>query len=746
VNIPINTQRLFTPASLPPGLTLNATTGVLSGTPTTSGTYTFPIRVTDASYPAQTATQTYTLVVAPNTTVPSITLQPVSQTIDQGQTATFTTASLGGNLTYQWKFNGVNLTNSTGTTSPGSISGATTATLTITNALGASAGSASDAGTYTCYVSNAYGNTTTNGAVLTVSSGPVITITSPGTTSVGVPNIANSLLLTASATSPITTPTVTWSKVSGPGTVTFANANSASTSATFSSTGTYVLAATASDGDLSASTSLTVGAGVAAPTTGTTVVDQLSFTGSLTNDGQAVTGTFGGTTWTRLLSAVSSGTTTVTTSTATPLLNLKTSSNTNSGIQFIWTNSFAFASSGRGTGGSGPSYSGTATDGLSTYTATSTLATAGVTLTNGSEFFPWTVMKDYNAVHDGTDGYASFKFSSSTPMAYTFWVASSYNNGANASSSSTAWPTLINIGGTYSESGAKFTGGTTLLLQGSQSQSSDGTVRYAVGQLSTTGGFVSTYNSSTGLYELNVQVGSGINSTSTGAVLNGLILQAAQVFTVNNAPQVNPGTVSNPVPGTAISLAGTASDDGLPTGSSLTTTWSLASGPASVTFGNANAAATTVTFPQGGTYVLTLSGTDGSATAFQNLTVVVPSTFTPVFSGTTTPAAVVAGTPFQYQIMASGSPTSYSATGLPTGLTLNTSTGLISGSPTVTGVFTVTIYATNASGTASETITITVNSPTDTPTLPQWALILLGALLCAVAIRSVPTAHDPSAS
>jgi K319-like protein len=47
--------------------------------------------------------------------------------------------------------------------------------------------------------------------------------------------------------------TTTWSKVSGPGTVTFQNANAVDTQASFSATGTYVLRITASDGLLSTS-------------------------------------------------------------------------------------------------------------------------------------------------------------------------------------------------------------------------------------------------------------------------------------------------------------------------------------------------------------------------------------------------------------------------------------------------------------------------------------------------------------
>jgi poly(3-hydroxybutyrate) depolymerase len=58
------------------------------------------------------------------------------------------------------------------------------------------------------------------------------------------------------------TPTVTWSKVSGPGTVTFGNASAVDTTASFSTGGVYVLKLTASDGVLSSSDTVTVVAGV----------------------------------------------------------------------------------------------------------------------------------------------------------------------------------------------------------------------------------------------------------------------------------------------------------------------------------------------------------------------------------------------------------------------------------------------------------------------------------------------------
>jgi hypothetical protein len=50
--------------SLPPGLSINPTTGVISGTPTTPGNYAFAVQVTDSSTPPVGATQAYTLHVA----------------------------------------------------------------------------------------------------------------------------------------------------------------------------------------------------------------------------------------------------------------------------------------------------------------------------------------------------------------------------------------------------------------------------------------------------------------------------------------------------------------------------------------------------------------------------------------------------------------------------------------------------------------------------------------------------------
>jgi hypothetical protein len=89
-------------------------------------------------------------------------------------------------------------------------------------------------------------------------------------------------------------------------------------------------------------------------------------------------------------------------------------------------------------------------------------------------------------------------------------------------------------------------------------------------------------------------------------------------------------------------------------------------------------------------------------------------------------ASGTVGVAFSYQITATNNPTSFNATGLPSGLSVNTANGFISGTPTAAGNFSVTISATNASGTGSATLalsiassgsTVSLFSPNDTPSI-----------------------------
>ena len=71
-------------------------------------------------------------------------------------------------------------------------------------------------------------------------------------------------------------------------------------------------------------------------------------------------------------------------------------------------------------------------------------------------------------------------------------------------------------------------------------------------------------------------------------------------------------------------------------------------------------------------------------------------------------ASGTGGLPFSYTITASNSPTSFNTTGLPAGLSINTTTGVISGAATVAGTFNVTLSASNGVGTGSATLTLTM--------------------------------------
>ncbi|WP_237657048.1 ice-binding family protein [Agreia sp. COWG] len=81
------------------------------------------------------------------------------------------------------------------------------------------------------------------------------------------------------------------------------------------------------------------------------------------------------------------------------------------------------------------------------------------------------------------------------------------------------------------------------------------------------------------------------------------------------------------------------------------------------------------------------------------------------------PTSATAGTPYSYTVTASGTPTptfTVSSGALPTGLTLDSTTGVISGTPTTPGSSTFTITATNSIDSDSETYTVVTGSPTPT--------------------------------
>lgn len=94
----------------------------------------------------------------------------------------------------------------------------------------------------------------------------------------------------------------------------------------------------------------------------------------------------------------------------------------------------------------------------------------------------------------------------------------------------------------------------------------------------------------------------------------------------------------------------------------------------------------------------------------------------PVISSATADTAVL-GTAFSYAIGASPAATSFNASGLPAGLSIDSTSGIISGTPGVTGTFPVTLHAANNSGSGSAILMLQVvsNVPPAAPGSPALA-------------------------
>lgn len=116
--------------ALPPGLTLNTSTGALSGTPTTFGVYNFTVMVTDATYsPGSTAgmkTVSCSITIQPGT--PTLTVKCPSATATVGVAYSSSVVATGGTAPYTYAlYNSVLPPGLTLNASTGAIAGTPTA-------------------------------------------------------------------------------------------------------------------------------------------------------------------------------------------------------------------------------------------------------------------------------------------------------------------------------------------------------------------------------------------------------------------------------------------------------------------------------------------------------------------------------------------------------------------------------------------------------------------------------------------
>lgn len=122
---------------------------------------------------------------------------------------------------------------------------------------------------------------------------------------------------------------------------------------------------------------------------------------------------------------------------------------------------------------------------------------------------------------------------------------------------------------------------------------------------------------------------------------------------------------------------------------------------ATLTLGN-------VAFDGGGVFTVLVSNPGGSVTS--NPATLTVNPVAPVINSPTAVTAIL-GRSFLFQVSSTATSATYAATGLPAGLLINTTSGAISGIPTASGVFPVSVTATNVTGSDTRTLTITVNPP-----------------------------------
>ena len=174
--------------ALPTGLTLGASTGIISGTPTTAGTYSFTVMLTDSIGGTATAPLSIIINVAPSITTTALPSGEVGVAYSQTIVAT------GGTTPYTWSI-------SVGALPPG---------VSLAPSTGIISGMPTTAGTYsfTAKVTDIAGGIATKALSITILAAPSITTAS-------VPNGEVSIAYSKTLAATAGTPPYTWSISAG---------------------------------------------------------------------------------------------------------------------------------------------------------------------------------------------------------------------------------------------------------------------------------------------------------------------------------------------------------------------------------------------------------------------------------------------------------------------------------------------------------------------------------------------------
>ncbi|NYF90957.1 beta strand repeat-containing protein [Tunturibacter empetritectus] len=678
---------IWSAAGLPAGLSL-ASNGILSGTPTATGNFPITVNVTDSSAPAVTAKATFSLsVTAPIQPLTITSTAIASATSSQPYTASLNAS--GGTAPYTWSAAGL----------PAGLSFAS-------NGIVAGTPTATGSFPITFTVTDAGSPTLTTKATLTLSVAAAIQPLS----------ITSSAFASATANQPYSaslnatggTPPYTWSGAGLPAGVSLATNGILSGTPTVSGNFPITLAVTDA-GSPTLTTKATISLSVAAAIaplsiTSTTFAGAtstqpytttLSATGGTAPYTWSVTGlpaglTLGG-------NGVIAGTPTATgsfpiaiaiTDAGSPTLTAKATISLSVVAPIaplaITTTTFAGATSTQ-------PYSATlsATGGTAPYTWSVTGLPAGLTLgSNGVIAGTPTATGNFSISVTVTDSQSPAKTASATiPLSVTAAIAPlaiTTTTFAGATSTQPYTTTLSATGGT-----APYTWSVTGLPAGLTLGSN---------------GVIAGTPTATGSFPISVTVTDSQSPAKTASATIPLAVTAAIAPLAITTTTFAGATSTQPYTTTLSATGGTAPY-----------TWSVTGLPAGLALGSNGVIAGTPAAT--GNFSISVTVTDSQSpakTASATISLAVTAAIAPLSITSTTFAGATSTQPYTTTLSATGgtAPYTWSVTGLPAGLTLG-SNGVIAGTPTATGNFSISVTVTDSQSpakTASATISLAVTA------------------------------------